>query len=81
MTDFQIEKLSSGLYQRSYKDLEKFARNRGIFVKYPDSNCQGLEPFCYVDFESRAKELHVHTFAAYPDQLTMVKTQSLFDLK
>jgi hypothetical protein len=23
--------------------------------------------------------LHIHTFAAYPDQVTIIKTQSLFD--
>jgi hypothetical protein len=38
-----------------------------------------LQPFCYVDFEARKTELHLHTFAAYPDQVTMIKTQSLFD--
>jgi len=31
------------------------------------------------DFEARQTELHIHTFAAYPDQVTMIKTQSLFD--
>jgi hypothetical protein len=23
--------------------------------------------------------LHIHSFAAYPEQVTMIKTQSLFD--
>jgi hypothetical protein len=41
----------------------------------------GLQPFCYVDFEARRSELHIHTFAAYPDQVTMIKTQSLFDFQ
>jgi ABC-type multidrug transport system fused ATPase/permease subunit len=34
-----------------------------------------------IDFEARRSELHIHTFAAYPDQVTMVKTQSLFDFQ
>ncbi len=81
MTDFQVEKMSENLYRQSHVDLERFAKNRGIFVKFPPSEDRGPEPFCYVDFEARRKELHVHTFTAYPEQLTMVKTQSLFDFR
>ena len=81
MTDFQVEKMSPNLYQQSHMDLQHFARNRGIFVNFPDLQVGRLEPFCYVDFESRRTELHVHTFAAYPDQVTMIKTQSLFDFQ
>jgi len=79
MTDFQVEKMSSNLYRQSHLDLERFARNRGIFVKFPKLEVGGLQPFCYIDFEAKQNELNVHTFAAYPDQVTIIKTQSLFD--
>ena len=79
MTNFQVEKMSQNLYRQSHMDLERFARNRGVFVKYPGLESGGLQPFCYVDFEARQSELHIHAFAAYPDQVTMIKTQSLFD--
>lgn len=81
MTDFQVEKMSPNLYQQSHQDLERFARNRGVFVNFPDMQVGDLHPFCYVDFEARRTELHIHTFAAYPDQVTMIKTQSLFDFQ
>jgi len=81
MTDFQIEKMSANLYRQSHMDLERFARNRGVFVKFPELEVDSLQPFCYVDFEARRTELHIHTFAAYPDQVTMIKTQSLFDFQ
>ena len=81
MTDFQVEKMSPSLYRQSHLDLERFARNRGVFVKFPELEVGGLQPFCYVDFEARRTELHVHSFAAYPDQVTMIKTQSLFDFQ
>jgi len=81
MTDFQIEKMSPNLYRQSHLDLERFARNRGVFVKFPGLEIDGLQPFCYIDFEARRTELHIHTFAAYPDQVTMIKTQSLFDFQ
>ena len=81
MTDFQVEKMSPNLYQQSHTDLERFARNRGIFVKFPESEVGNLQPFCYIDFEARQKDLQIQTFAAYPDQVTMIKTQSLFDFQ
>ena len=81
MTDFQVEKMSRNLYRQSHLDLERFARNRGVFVKFPPSEDGGLQPFCYIDFEARQSELHIHTFAAYPDQVAMIKTQSLFDFR
>ncbi len=81
MTDFQVEKMSPNLYQQSHKDLERFANNRGVFVTFSDIQVGDLRPFCYVDFEARRTELHIHTFAAYPDQVTMIKTQSLFDFQ
>jgi hypothetical protein len=80
MTDFQIERMSPNLYRQSHIDLERFARNRGIFVSFPEMKVSGLEPFCYIDFEARRSELHIHSFAAYPDQVSMIKTQSLFEL-
>lgn len=81
MTDFQIEKMSPNLYRQSHDDLERFAQNRGLFVKFPELETGGLQPFCYVDFEARQNELHVHAFAAYPEQVAMLKTQSIFDFQ
>ena len=79
MTDFQVEKMSVNLYRQSHLDLKRFARNRGMFVTFPESSADGLEPFSYIDFEARREELHIHAFHAYPDQVTIIKTQSLFD--
>ena len=79
MTDFQVEKMSANLYRQSHQDLQRFARNRGVFVTFPDLAAGGLEPFSYLDFEARKDELHIHAFHAFPDQVTIIKTQSLFD--
>lgn len=80
MTDFQVEKMSPNLYRQSHHDLERFAKNRGIFLTFAEDAVGGLEPFSYIDFEARRDELHIHTFHAYPEQVTIIKTQSLFDL-
>jgi hypothetical protein len=80
MTGFQVEKMSPNLYQQSRDDLERFARNRGIFINFPQAAVAGLEPFSYIDFEARRNELHLHTFHAFPDQVTIIKTQSLVEM-
>ena len=80
MTDFQIEKMSPNLYKQNRSDLECMARKKGIFVPFPEEEVGNLDPFCFVDYEARRTELHIQTFAAFPDQLTMIKTQSLFEL-
>jgi hypothetical protein len=79
MTDFQVEKMSPNLYRQSHSDLERFARNRGVFAQFDNEGSEGLRPFSYLDFEARRDELHIHAFHAFPDQVTIVKTQSLFD--
>src|SRR4030065_836565 len=44
MTDFQIEKMNPTLYRQSHTDLERFARNRGLFVNFPEMEVGSLEP-------------------------------------
>ena len=79
MTEFEVERMSANLNRQSHSNLAGFARNRGIFVALPQLSRNGLEPFSYLDFEARRNELHIHAFHAYPEQVTIVKTQSLFD--
>ena len=42
---------------------------------------RGLTPFTFIDYEAKPTELHVFAFHAFPDDLTIVKTQSIFELK
>lgn len=77
MTDFQVEKMSDNLYRQSYIDLERFGRNRGLFVKFPRLSPGPLLPFSYIDFEARKNEMHIHAFHAFPEHVTIIKTQSL----
>ena len=39
-----------------------------------------LVPFSYIDHEARDREFHVHAFHAYPQERTLVKTQSIVEL-
>lgn len=81
LADFQVEKMSPGIYQQSQTDLKNFARNRGLYVNFPKNSDSNLQPFTYIDFEARRHEIHVHTFHGYPEQSTIIKTQSLIGVK
>jgi hypothetical protein len=81
MTDFQVERMTPSLYKQSHADLSRFSKNRGVFVTFPKLAAHGLEPFTYLDFEARRDELQIHAFHAYPEQVTIVKTQSLFNFR
>ncbi len=39
-----------------------------------------LAPFSFVDFDARDHEFHVHAFHAFPEELTLLKTQSIFEI-
>ena len=54
---------------------------------WPDETCpfvatflNTLTPFTYIDYEAKPNGLHVFTYHAFPADLTIVKTQSIFEL-
>lgn len=81
MMNFQVETMSSNLYRQTHKDLVKIAKKRGIYIPYTQWAQSSLIPFSYIDYEARWEELHLHAFHAFPEQQTVIKTQSLFNMK
>ena len=76
----QVERLTPQLFPAMHRDYVHFARNRGIFVSFDDWPHDGLAPFSFVDCDARDHELHVHAFHAFPEELTLLKTQSIFEI-
>jgi len=81
MMNFQVEPMSVNLYRQTHGDLVKMSKKRGIFVPYPQWTRTDLVPFSLIDYEAHHNELHLHTFHAFPEQSTIIKTQSLFTMK
>ena len=80
MMNFQVETMSPAVYAKTQEDLTRQADRHGIFVPFP-SWCNGsLAAFSYVDYEARPDRLHVFTFHSLPQDLTFVRTQSIFEL-
>lgn len=76
----QVERLSPQLFPATHRDYVHYARNRGLFVQFDEWTHEGLAPFSFVDCDARDHEFHVHAFHAFPEELTLVKTQSIFEL-
>jgi len=76
----QVERLTPQLFPAMHRDYMHFAQNRGMFVSFDDWDHDGLAPFSFVDCDARDHELHVHAFHAFPDELTLLKTQSIFEI-
>jgi hypothetical protein len=76
----QVERMSSNLFPSSYRDLARYGKNRGMFETFEDWEYDGLAPFTFMDFDAREREFHVHSFHAFPESQTLLKTQSIFEL-
>ena len=81
MMNFQVEQMSPMVYHKTHHDLAKIGAKRGLFVPFPTwMNRPPLTPFTFIDYEAGTSGLHVFAFHAFPDDLTIVKTQSIFEL-
>ena len=80
MMNFQVESMSSAVYSKTHHELARIGSRRGLFVPFPKWMSNSLTPFTYIDYDAKPNGLHVFTFHAFPADLTIVKTQSIFEL-
>lgn len=76
----QVERMTPQLFPATHRDYVHYARNRGIFMQFDEWMHEGLAPFTFIDSDARDHEFHVHAFHAYPEELTLLKTQSIFEI-
>jgi hypothetical protein len=76
----QVERLTAQLFPATHRDYVHYARDRGLFVSFEEWSHDGLAPFTFVDLDARDHEFHVHAFHAFPEDLTLLKTQSIFEI-
>jgi hypothetical protein len=75
----QVEEMTEHIFRTTYRDLIRYAKQKGMFVPYPQWAISGLEPFSFIDYETRASELHVHAYHAFPGEWRILRTQSIFE--
>jgi hypothetical protein len=76
----QVERMTSQLFPATHRDYLHYARNRGILVEFDEWAHEGLVPFSFIDFDARDHEFHVHAFHVFPEEMTLLKTQSIFEI-
>lgn len=76
----QVERMTPQLFPATHRDYIHYAQNRGLLVTFDDWTHDGLAPFSFVDCDARDHELHIHAFHAFPEELTLLKTQSIFEV-
>jgi hypothetical protein len=76
----QVEEMNEHIFRTTYRELVRDARKKGMFVPYKQWATAGLEPFSFLDYETRDRELHVHAYHAFPGEWRILRTQSIFEL-
>ena len=73
----QVERMSQQVFSSTYQEVLATAQSRGTLVLRGAADNLNV-PFVYAEIEARNNELHVTTCHAFPDELAMAKTQSIF---
>lgn len=75
----QVEQLSPPHYARVHEELLDYDRD-SLFFSFADLTRSRPAPFSYIDYQVKRGELLVQAFHAFPDELTIIRTQSLFEI-
>lgn len=81
MVSSQIETMDEHLFKSVHLDLQRHAMRRGWFHRYDRWADGDLVPFTLIEHEARDAELHVYSYHSFPQDRTVVKTQSIFELR
>ncbi|MFQ5493975.1 MAG: DUF2617 family protein [Phycisphaerae bacterium] len=76
----QVERMTPQLFPATHRDYVHYASSRELFVPFDEWANDGPAPFSFVDFDVRDHEFHVHAFHAFPEELTLLKTQCIFEV-
>ncbi len=76
----QVERMTPNLFPSSHRDLWNYAQSRGMFESFDEWESDGLEPFSFIDYEAREREFHVHAYHVFPEEMTLLRTQSIFEI-
>ncbi len=73
----QVERMSKKVFASVYQDVLARAQSQGTLVLHGRAD-MAESRFAYVEIEARQRELHVSTCHAFPEELAMARTQSIF---
>jgi hypothetical protein len=77
----QVENMSEHVFGQFHEELLLTASKRGMFMAMDKWSNGKLAPLTYIDYHARPRELHIDSFHAFPDELAVLKTQSIFEVR
>ena len=80
MMNMQAEVMSRLVYHTTHHELARQGTKQGLFIPFPMWMSNNLTPFTCISYEAKPNQLHILAFHAFPEALTIVKTQSIFEL-
>ena len=77
---FQLETVAPELFWTFQQELCADGGQRGLLHRFESGSRMALGAVSWVSIETKAKSLLVHAFHTFPDDLAIVKSQTLFEL-
>jgi hypothetical protein len=76
---FQTETLEWAEFRRVHDEIEADGRKRGILVRLPAKKSKTCPPLGHLVLEGHPGCILIHAFHTFPDERTVVKSQSLIE--
>ncbi|RMG33623.1 MAG: DUF2617 family protein [Planctomycetota bacterium] len=77
---FQVETVDPEVFKRLQEEFERDARNATLAVRFPPQHRWGPAPLSLFDAESLKCGIVVHAVHTFPEEFSVVKTQTLVEL-
>ncbi len=77
---FQLETVAPELFWTFQQELCTDGGRHGLLHKFESGSRMALGAVSWMSIETKAKSLHVQAFHTFPDDLAIVKSQTLFEL-
>ena len=78
-TCFQVERADPEVFWTLQQELSTSGEKRGLVHRFDAPGRMSLGALSWIDVETRPRSLLVHAFHTFPDDLAIVKSQSLFE--
>ena len=76
---FQVETLSPEIFLHVHDEILADGAKRGLLHNFPTQNRLAVAPLSFIQADARPGCLCLSSFHTFPDEHTVVKTQSLIE--
>ncbi len=80
-TCFEVERLDREVFAHLAEELRLDNAKGDVVHQFPTTNRLSASPMTRIHIDPHVRGLSVHTFHTFPDELSIVRTQSLFEVQ